>query len=73
MSVAMRIDIEQELLAIEAGECGGCRIGCTHLHTYACDKKLITYYDTMVHCRKCDHMYPGLMFRDCPICDPRRY
>lgn len=76
MSVAVRIDLEAELAAIERGECGGCRVLATHKFSDVCSKTENFY--KMTCCAVCDTMYypPHLSGKyvgvGCPECFDRR-
>lgn len=65
--IAIRIDIETELKAIHAGQCGGCRVGITHPISIAC-YKYRENYAKMAHCGKCNYMYSIDNFETCPVC-----
>jgi len=65
--IAIRIDIETELKAIDNGECAGCRIGFTHPISKACYLQLKSY-KKMKHCTKCNEMYLTKAFKHCPVC-----
>lgn len=71
MGYAIRIDIETELKAIEAGECGGCRVGITHKATDRCAGTPLRERWKMQDCDRCGESYAGVNFSGCPIChDP---
>ena len=66
-NIAMRIDIETELNAINSGQCGSCRLGLTHQPSEPC-YKYQDNYAKMNHCPKCNHLYSSIIFSHCPIC-----
>lgn len=67
--IALRIDIETELKAINEGQCGLCRTGCTHEVNSACnDLAFHKNYWSMYYCKKCGHLSAISHFKDCPVC-----
>jgi hypothetical protein len=65
--IAIRIDIETELNAIKAGQCGGCRIGTTHPIDKPCYSNK-EHYKNMEHCPKCNNMFCKDYWNKCPVC-----
>lgn len=64
---AIKIDIETELEAIGAGQCGSCRIGLTHTPTESC-YRFRENYAKMNYCNKCNHLSDANIFDYCPVC-----
>lgn len=65
---AIKINIKTELEAIEAGQCGSCRLGLTHQPDKACYDHQEHYAD-MTHCSICNHLYAIKQFTTCPVCN----
>lgn len=65
--IAIKIDIEMELAAINAGQCGSCRLGLTHQPTKAC-YNYKEHYAKMTYCPICNHLYATKQFNKCPVC-----
>ena len=62
----IRIDIETELKAIDAGECGSCRVGLTHRPDKSCYTKSANY-KRMGYCGKCNYLFNLDIFKVCPV------
>lgn len=66
-NIAISINIEKELLAIDEGQCGSCRLGLTHKPNKPCyNLKFQKKYKKMQYCNKCNHLY--YRFDKCPVC-----
>lgn len=56
MSIAQRIDIKTELLAISQDECPLCRIAATHKRTSSCEKTPAFIYMQECSCGTVQHI-----------------